>query len=804
MGAAILAVAGLGVLASGCDDPAAPAPVPTSVQAVAGDGQTGTVGTPVPIAPSIRVLDQNGRPMADVTVRFGVAAGGGSVAKPEGTTNEAGVASPGSWTLGTRAGPNTLAVSVGQAVGALTATAAAGAPAAMSAQAGDGQSATVGSAVEIAPAVRVEDRYGNPVAGLAVTFAETASPPGDGARGSVIAGADAITDADGVATAGSWTLGTTLGSYEISASAQGLEPAVFTASALAGAGAAVEKAAGDGQSARVLTAVSVAPAVRVTDAFGNPVAGAAVTFEVTAGGGVVEGAFPRTAADGVAAVGSWTVGPAPGDNALTARAEGIGAVTFTAAARPAVPATITVVRGADQAATVGTAVREEPAVRVDDEDGVPIPGVEVTFGVASGGGTITGARVVTDGGGEAAVGSWTLGTTAGENALAVAAGPASATIRATGRPGAPVSMKAVAGDSQSVATGTTVPIRPTVRIEDFHGNGVPDVPVTFAVETGGGTVTGGSATTSPDGVAAPAGWTLGPNRGANTLTTTAASLPPVTFTATATAPEGDGSFDIQVVVLGTMTDEQLAAFTAAAARWQEVITGDVPDHTSTLPANGCQPQDIGYVDDLVIFARIDSIDGQGGILGQAGPCNFRAGGPPFPVTGRMTFDSADVASLQERGTFGDVILHEMGHVLGIGTLWSVGQNHLLADAGGADPHFTGPGAIAAFDNAGGAGRTGPKVPVENMGGPGTRDAHWRESVHGNELMTGWLGTAGNPLSAITVASLQDMGYSVDISAADPYAIPQPNAALRAPGSEGFELRELPLGPPIPLPPSASR
>src|SRR4051794_6205534 len=49
------------------------------------------------------------------------------------------------------------------------------------------------------------------------------------------------------------------------------------------------------------------------------------------------------------------------------------------------------------------------------------------------------------------------------------------------------------------------------------------------------------------------------------------------------------------------------------------------------------------------------------------------------------------------------------------------------------------------------------VPVENTGGPGTRDSHWREAVFGNELMTGFVGPAGNPLSRTTVGSLQDLG-----------------------------------------------
>ena len=63
------------------------------------------------------------------------------------------------------------------------------------------------------------------------------------------------------------------------------------------------------------------------------------------------------------------------------------------------------------------------------------------------------------------------------------------------------------------------------------------------------------------------------------------------------------------------------------------------------------------------------------------------------------------------------------------------------------------------------------VPVENTGGPGTMNSHWRESVFMNELMSGFIAAPGNPLSRVTVASLQDLGYVVDLSAAEPYALP---------------------------------
>src|SRR5207302_10832308 len=83
------------------------------------------------------------------------------------------------------------------------------------------------------------------------------------------------------------------------------------------------------------------------------------------------------------------------------------------------------------------------------------------------------------------------------------------------------------------------------------------------------------------------------------------------------------------------------------------------------------------VDDVLIFVTLDSIDGPGKILGQAGPCFIRTQGR-LPIVGIMHFDTADVANLENSGQFKSVILHEMGHVLGFGTIWDAGDLNLVA------------------------------------------------------------------------------------------------------------------------------
>ena len=93
-----------------------------------------------------------------------------------------------------------------------------------------------------------------------------------------------------------------------------------------------------------------------------------------------------------------------------------------------------------------------------------------------------------------------------------------------------------AGDEQSAVAGSVLNTAPSVLVKDANNNPVSGVSVTFAVASGGGSVTGGSATTGTDGVATSGSWTLGATAGTNTLTATSGSLSgsPITFRATGT------------------------------------------------------------------------------------------------------------------------------------------------------------------------------------------------------------------------------------------------------------------------------
>jgi hypothetical protein len=93
------------------------------------------------------------------------------------------------------------------------------------------------------------------------------------------------------------------------------------------------KVAGDNQSAPAGSTLPISPAVRLIDAFGNNPEGVAVTFTVTTGGGSVTGEAQSTGTNGVATVGSWTLGADPGANSLTASGGGLTAI-FNATGTP--------------------------------------------------------------------------------------------------------------------------------------------------------------------------------------------------------------------------------------------------------------------------------------------------------------------------------------------------------------------------------------------------------------------------------------------------------------------------------------
>lgn len=359
----------------------------------------------------------------------------------------------------------------------------------------------------------------------------------------------------------------------------------------------------------------------------------------------------------------------------------------------------------------------------------------------------------------------------------------------------PARIDLLEGDLQLNLPGAPVNVPPAVVVRDRENKPVKGVEVKFQVSDGGGGLTGGTVKTGKDGVARVGSWVLG--EGENRLTATVGydqvQGNPITIRATGRPSQ----FTVALEYLTPISEAHQSAFQNAAARWSQLIVGDVPDIVlRDVPAETCGPgspaiTERGF-DDIHIYVTVGLIDGPGQILGAAGPCIIRTEGG-LPILGVMIFDEEDLGFLAARGQLEATILHEMGHVIGYGALWGRAgllRSPSLPNQPGADTNFSGQRALAAFNLVGGSAYTaGAKVPVENrLGGSGTRDGHWRESVFRTELMTGILNSSvPNLLSRVSVASLWDLGYQVNLSGADAYGLPTNTSALVAEDAGGIDL-----------------
>ena len=344
--------------------------------------------------------------------------------------------------------------------------------------------------------------------------------------------------------------------------------------------------------------------------------------------------------------------------------------------------------------------------------------------------------------------------------------------------------------------GQTATRELTLRVLDAAPGGVAIVTSALAPALVGASYTVTLAASGGDGTYAwsvasgslPAGLTLSAGGTISGTPTTAGSS---TFTVRATsagrstqrsytivvAPDDRTRFNLSTFEVAQVPDAIRPALTSAVARGERVITADLS--SAQIPQRFFSGSSCGgfgamvngtSVDDVIVIVNFAPIDGPSRVVGQAGPCGLRNDRLPF--VGILTIDTDDLNPLAGTQTLTDVIFHEIGHVLGFGTTWN---SAVLSGSGTSDPRFTGAAAVQEYAVLGGTG----SVPVENTGGTGTANAHWREASFRTEILTGFAERVGvaMPLSRMSIASMADLGYVVSYVAADAFALP---SALAAP------------------------
>ena len=663
---------------------------------------------------------------------------------------------------------------------------------------GDSQLGPAGEPLPGSLVVYAHDRLGNPAIGVPVEFQiiEGGGSPTP---------AQTQTDVQGRAST-TWTLGALAGEAQavrgfLSFSVgQGVN---FEATTVPGLPGGIVVVSGDGQAAPRLSTLLDPLTVRVEDRFQNPVEGVTVEFAVIGGGGSVQPSTTSTDAGGLATT-QWTLGAPLGDQSVSIMVDPLLPTTVSAIATT-VPESVQILGGDGQMGIAGERLPDPPSVRVLGPGGTPVSSLDVDFSVSANGGFLESMdgtevspnlKVRTDAMGDATVGGWIVGTAPGIHALTVEVpGLVPVVLTATAETGPPVLLVKVSGDQQSGVVGTLLAAPLVVRVTDTQGNPVAGSTITFGPASGDGSVFPTQVTSDSIGTAAT-DWTLGSSQGSQSVGASIEAGAMVTFTATATDENGAGGFSIELLFVDQQpTAPQSQAFDDAVSRWAALIPGKLEPVPVNLAAGACgstSPAINQVVDDLLVCVSLQSIDGAFGTLGLAQVRSARMSNG-LPIVASLTLDTDDVGRLQAIGGLVDVILHELGHALGFGTLWAGKgflENPSLGNPG-ADTHFDGLSAVTAFDAIGGNTYTGgQKVPVENEeGGLGSQDSHWRLAVFTNELMTGFVTSGANPLSRVTVASLGDLGYDVNEGGADTFQL----NLLAPPRAVGVKVGMLPLG-----------
>ena len=275
----------------------------------------GTAGLALAVQPAVKVSNRAGEPLSGITVVFAITKGGGSIS-PSAVTDQAGIARA-DWIMGQSAGENAAVASVnGLPSVVFNATAYAGAPATVTFVSGTGQSGQVATPLATQPSVKVTDVYANPTAATVVQFTLM--------NGGSLANSSQLTNSAGIASAGTWTLGTVAGTQTLKADvAQGALSSQISASATNAAPTRIRGVTGDGQTVAAGSAVPDSITVQVVDPYDNGVSGRAVSFSIDSGTGSLSAPLATSNSQGYARLGGWTVSTKTGTDGIIATSPGL-------------------------------------------------------------------------------------------------------------------------------------------------------------------------------------------------------------------------------------------------------------------------------------------------------------------------------------------------------------------------------------------------------------------------------------------------------------------------------------------------
>ncbi len=514
-----------------------------ALTAVSGDGQSAPVGTALPAPLVVQVADGFGNPISGVTITW-TAKNGGAVSDAATVTGADGRAQV-TRTLGPSAGTETTEAAATGLAGSpvvFTSNAVAGGAATLQIVSGNNQSGAVGTGLAQPLVVRVLDANGNGVSGRAVSWVI-------GIGGGSVNPATSTTAADGTAST-NWTLGPSTGANTLSAVVSGIGVAPFAATGTAVAPPPSPVLALTTEpSAKAISGapLSQQPVVQLRSAGGQALAqgGVAVTAAISSGGGTLSGSVTRTTdATGKATFTDLSITGVSPATTLKFTASGFADVSSSpiqvlAAGPSQGNSSLTASPG-----TISTTGTSAITATVKDNLGNAIPGAAVTFSISSSSsasGSLSPGSAATNAQGTASTTFTPSSAGSATIDASVTASGASITLSTTVTVQQAAAGRVAANsptDYGSVPVGSAVSPAPSVKVTDAGGNPVPAT-VTFAVATGGGSVTNADQTTDASGIATVGSWSVGPTAGSNTLTATVQGTSlSVTFTATGVATSG--------------------------------------------------------------------------------------------------------------------------------------------------------------------------------------------------------------------------------------------------------------------------